>query len=480
MAQNKSRKANRQANQVREDTSINLRSSGLLAKLPVIGISMLLLGGLTFGILAYQWKTNPALLQLDMRTARTFRATEANAPWSLMEDLLFGAFVGKEVVVMIGAILAIYFLHKRFWRELAMVVLGLGGGGLIWYGFSLYVDRPRPADHLDVLQFANPSFPSAPAVMAILCYGLLAYLLLPRLTSLFWKWVVALLCLLAIVVSGLSSLLFGTHFLTDVIAGYGLGLAWAGIVYTLVEMMVRVETSGNPERSQNAASEELRTLGLFKKRPIVAVVLILLTALIFAVLGYNVFSKGALMQVDESVYKMLLVKARDASPLLNDIMLFGFFLGKQAVQWIVMILSLYFLYERRWLEFGMLQVSVQGGGVLKNFLIDYFSRPRPPEQLGLATTAIPSFPSGHALGTMICYGFLAYLLVPRMPSRFWKWMLSLGILLLVLFEGFSRIFHGNHYLTDVLAAYALGVGWIVLVCSIAEWIFLKGQSDTEE
>jgi undecaprenyl-diphosphatase len=123
----------------------------------------------------------------------------------------------------------------------------------------------------------------------------------------------------------------------------------------------------------------------------------------------------------------------------------------------------------------MLQISTQGGGVLKNFIIDYFSRPRPPEQLGLGTTTIPSFPSGHALGTMICYAFLAYLLVPKMPSLFWKWTMSISIALIVLFEGLSRIFHGNHYLTDVLAGYALGIAWLVLVCIFMENIFMKRE-----
>jgi len=60
--------------------------------------------------------------------------------------------------------------------------------------------------------------------------------------------------------------------------------------------------------------------------------------------------------------------------------------------------------------------------------------------------------------------FLASLLVPKMPSLFWKWTLSISILLVVLFEGFSRIFHGNHYLTDIVGGYALGIAWVVLVC----------------
>jgi len=186
---------------------------------------MFLLGSLTFGVLAYNLRTNEAFLQWDMTIAKTFRAAQTNAPWSLMENILFGCFVGKEVVIVIGTILEIYFLHKHFWRELAMVLIGLGGGGLIWYFLSRYFDRPRPANHLDVLLLSGPSFPSGPALMAVLCYGLLAYLLVPKMPSRFWKWFVAIMLMLAIVIIALSSLLFGTHYVTDVIAGYALGLA---------------------------------------------------------------------------------------------------------------------------------------------------------------------------------------------------------------------------------------------------------------
>ena len=331
-----------------------------------------------------------------------------------------------------------------------MIWIGLGGGALIWYFLSHYFDRPRPADHLDVLELSGPSFPSGPALMAVLCYGLLAYLLVPKLPSRFWKWFVALLLTLAILIIAPSSLLFGTHYVTDVIAGHALGLAWAGLVYTLVERISQEGTVGNQESSQKATDfQGLRVPGLFKKWPIIGFALILLGSLSFAALSYNLLAGGSLVQLDMSVYRELLAKARTAPPSVNDTMLFGFFVGKQTVQLIVIILSIYFLYQRYWLELGILQISSQGGGVLKNLFIDYFSRPRPPEQLGFVTTTLPSFPSGHAMGTMICYGFLAYLLVPKMPSLFWKWTLSITILMIVLFEGFSRIFHGNHYLTDV-------------------------------
>lgn len=471
----RNKKLHVQENIFSRKTLQGLRSTGLFAKSPLLALAMFLVGSLLFGILAYQLNSNASLVQWDMTIARTFRAAQTSAPWPLMENLLFGYFLGKEVVIMIATILGVYFLYKRFWRELAMLVIGLGGGGLIWYILSRYFDRPRPTDHLPVLQLSGPSFPSGPAMLAVLCYGLCAYLLVPRLPSLFWKWFVALLSIAGIVMVILSSLLFGTHYASDVIAGIALGLAWAGVAYTLAEKMFQDGTVGN----ETIVFEGLRSPGLFKRRPILGLAGILLASLVFVALGYNFLEKGPLVQVDQSVYEALLPKARMASPTVNDLMLFGFFLGKQAVQVIGAILSLYFLSQRYWREFGMIQLSSQGGGLLWNFIIGYFDRPRPAEQLGLATTTIPSFPSGHALGTMICYGFLAYLLVPKMPSRFWKWTLGIAIGAIVLFEGFSRIFHGNHYLTDVLAGYALGVAWLVLVCTVIELIFMRGRADEE-
>ena len=209
--------------------------------------------------------------------------------------------------------------------------------------------------------------------------------------------------------------------------------------------------------------------------------MILIGGLSFAALGYNLLVHGPLLQVDVSVYKDLLAKAQAAPPGVNEIMLFGFFIGKEVVQVIVAILSVYFIYRRFWRELAMLLISSAAGSVLWNFIIAYFARPRPPEQTGLPITTIPSFPSGHAMSAMICYGFLAYLLIPRMPSLFWKWTVGITALLIVLFDGFSRVFQGNHYLTDVLGGYALGIAWAGLVYTLIETIFMRrNKKDVEK
>jgi undecaprenyl-diphosphatase len=80
----------------------------------------------------------------------------------------------------------------------------------------------------------------------------------------------------------------------------------------------------------------------------------------------------------------------------------------------------------------------------------------------------PSFPSGHSISAVLCYGLLAYLIVPSLPSRFWKIVVVAGAVLIVLYIGFSRIFVGDHYPTDVVAGYAIGIVWAGYVYTSVE------------
>jgi membrane-associated phospholipid phosphatase len=455
-----------------------LRSPGWLAARPAIGMAMLLFGGILFIALAFSvTQTSGPVLRWDMAATRTLHAQLKNIPASLVEYVIFGFFAGKEMVIAIGAILAIYFIYKRFWRELSMVLVGLGGGALLWYVLSQYFDRPRPTGQMPILPLTDPSFPSGLALAAVLCYGLLAYLLVPRIASRALKWIVSLVLSAVIVWIGLSTILAGDHYVTDVLAGYALGIAWAGLVYTLLERsFVRGRVQDSKLVPVTAASTGLRTPGLFHYQPILGLALVLLGAISFAGLSYNLVSHGPLLQVDNTVYKDAIAQAKTAPPFVNEILIFGFFVGKQVVLLIVTILCVYFIYKRYWRELAMILLSSAVGSMVWNFVISYFHRPRPPVQTGLVVKTLPSFPSGHTMSSLIVYGFLAYLLIPKMPSRFWKWAVGIVSVLIMLFVGFSRVFQGGHYLTDVIGGYAFGLAWAGLIYLLVENIFWKRKA----
>jgi undecaprenyl-diphosphatase len=235
-------------------------------------------------------------------------------------------------------------------------------------------------------------------------------------------------------------------------------------------------TQRSDPRTGTGSSRDLRVPGWFAKWPILGVLLFLIGSSLFGAIAYNVWTKGPLLQWDVPLSKELHTEAVGTPSRFIEYFIFGFFVGKELLQVIVVILAAYFLYKRFWPELAMLLIGAGGGALIWYFLIGIFNRTRPGEQIGIVVTD-PSFPSGHTLSSVICYGFLAYLLIPKMPSLFWKWVVALGALLIVAFIGYSRIFLGGHYLTDILAGYALGLAWAGLVFTLIERIFLRPNTN---
>ncbi len=218
----------------RSTSSTGLRAPGWLARWPIIGFAMVLIGSIAFGAIAFNVTTHGPLLQWDVPLYKQLHSEAVKEPPRIIELLTFGFFVGKELLQVIVVILSVYFLYKRFWPELAMLLIGSGGGAIIWYYLIRIFNRPRPTGQIGI-SVSDPSFPSGHTISAVLCYGFLAYLLVPKMPSLFWKWVVVLVALLTMAYIGYSRIFEGGHYLSDVLAGYAIGLAWAGLVYTLIE-----------------------------------------------------------------------------------------------------------------------------------------------------------------------------------------------------------------------------------------------------
>ena len=86
------------------------------------------------------------------------------------------------------------------------------------------------------------------------------------------------------------------------------------------------------------------------------------------------------------------------------------------------------------------------------------NRPRPPVLAGLAAIS-PSFPSAHATVAVALYGFLALAIAAGLPSR--RTMVLAGAATVILAIGASRLVLSLHYLSDVLAGYAIGGAWLL-------------------
>ena len=215
--------------------SCDLRAPGWLAKHPLVGLVLLVLGAAALGFLGYQLQTNGPMIQLDTQLATQMHDMAVKAPGPIVETMTFGFFLGKQDLQLLGAILVVYFLYKRYWAEIGMVLIGWMGGSVVWSWLIQYFNRPRPEEQVGIEVHTIPSFPSGHTMFVTLALGLLAYLLVPRMPSLFWKWVVVIAAVLTMLFVGYSRLFEGGHFLSDLLAGYAVGIAWGALVYTLLE-----------------------------------------------------------------------------------------------------------------------------------------------------------------------------------------------------------------------------------------------------
>jgi cation-transporting P-type ATPase E len=115
-----------------------------------------------------------------------------------------------------------------------------------------------------------------------------------------------------------------------------------------------------------------------------------------------------------------------------------------------------FALQRRWREVAYFAAAVTGAAVFVAGLKRVLHRARPVDIYDGA--AEYSFPSGHAGMSIVVFGFLAFLLACHARPLWRRWLYGLSIAF-VLIIGFSRIYLGAHWLSDVLAGLAFGLAW---------------------
>jgi membrane-associated phospholipid phosphatase len=179
---------------------------------------------------------------------------------------------------------------------------------------------------------------------------------------------------------------------------------------------------------------------------------------LFGIIARQVVGAAALVHFDEALAAAL---HRDATPLgilvFKTITLLGSSLVLTALGLVVGLALL--LRGQRLLPASWL-IALAGGGVLNLALKTFFQRPRPEFALPFAVAPGWSFPSGHAMGSLITYGMLAYVVILLLPRRRARIVVIPVITVLVLLIGFSRLYLGVHYFSDVIAGYAAGTVWL--------------------
>lgn len=104
-----------------------------------------------------------------------------------------------------------------------------------------------------------------------------------------------------------------------------------------------------------------------------------------------------------------------------------------------------------------------------------FQRPRP--ELAVYAEHSFSFPSGHATIAVAFYGFVGYLLMRFVQSWNRKVNIIFTTILIIITIGFSRVYLGVHYISDVWSGCLVGAMWLIIAISFSEWFGHQKRSD---
>jgi undecaprenyl-diphosphatase len=133
----------------------------------------------------------------------------------------FFTFIGSTKVVVFLALCSIFFLYKVLHHrlELILFVVILGGNGILNYILKVSFHKPRPSLHR-LIQETGYSFPSGHSMSAFALYATLAFLLWKHIPT--WtgrSWTISL-CIIMILMIGISRIYLGVHYPSDVIGAY--------------------------------------------------------------------------------------------------------------------------------------------------------------------------------------------------------------------------------------------------------------------
>jgi undecaprenyl-diphosphatase len=151
---------------------------------------------------------------------------------------------------------------------------------------------------------------------------------------------------------------------------------------------------------------------------------------------------------------------RFKSPVMDVVMRTISLFGSELVWVLGLVLLAVFVWQRRWGVAVLLVLVTVGAQVLNDILKATFRRTRPIEVVGGIISAQQySFPSGHAMMSAAFYFFLGYL-VWHLVRGARRWLMVIGLVVLVVLIGISRIYLQVHFLSDVLAGYIAGLLWV--------------------
>jgi membrane-associated phospholipid phosphatase len=232
---------------------------------------------------------------------------------------------------------------------------------------------------------------------------------------------------------------------------------------------------GLPER----VAGKLGPLGRYELRAVLLAVALALVGIPFGILLHQVATHGPLTGLDEDGAQWLNDRFYESDVAIAVLKAISF-TGKPIFLLFAIGLPGAWILRHGGRKLAVfLAVTCIGGGVVDTIVKVAVGRPRPEVDEPIITAFGQSFPSGHSMQAVVCYGALLLVFLPLLSGRVRTGAIAAtGVLIIAI--GFSRLTLGVHYISDVLGGYVLGAAWLMASVAVFEiWREERGRRPTQ-
>jgi membrane protein DedA with SNARE-associated domain/membrane-associated phospholipid phosphatase len=185
----------------------------------------------------------------------------------------------------------------------------------------------------------------------------------------------------------------------------------------------------------------------------------------FFKMAEDVFSNEKIMNLDFYINFQIM---HLWNPLLSKIMLIiTSLMNIESIIFLSIILFIILIFQKRWSQMLMFFSALGGGMFITSATKIIFHRLRPVN--GLITAHGYSFPSNHALASIIFFSLLIYFFKDDINNKIIKYLFIFGNIFIFMLIGFSRIYLNVHWFSDVIAGFSLGLFWTTLIILIFKY-----------
>ena len=192
--------------------------------------------------------------------------------------------------------------------------------------------------------------------------------------------------------------------------------------------------------------------------------------LCFAYVAYQI-SAAEVLPFDTVIREWVYARR---NPGLNRVLIAITYLGNWQTVSLMGIFLLMVKSTRRSMGIPFVIISLSSTAVYK-IVKGIFERPRPDLAVRLIEQGGYSFPSGHSMNGLVCFGILIYLIRRYCKNRKLANILTVLLGLLIFALGCSRVYVGVHFPTDIIGGWSLGAAYLCAAIIVFEKI--RGERD---